>query len=344
MMSRSIRLGLTLGDPSGIGPELVAKILRAGDRYPDTQLVVIGDTRILRMGFEIAGETPIGLPMITDLTVTGDLDPPFVLLEYPTCGPEEFPIGKVSKAAGKASFDTLLYTLEQARSGRLDGFVFAPLNKEAMHLGGNPHKSELEFFQKVFAQGNVENELNYLDGLWTTRVTSHVGLSEVSRLITKDRVLNTVRFMDSVLREFGHEQPTIAVAALNPHGGEHGLFGHEELQEIEPAVAAAQAEGIAARGPFPADTIFMRVRRERYHGLGSMYHDQGQIAMKLLGFDRGVTVAGGLPVPISTPAHGTAHDIAGKGVADPSATHEAIQVASEMVRNRRGAAASQRRG
>lgn len=338
MESRIARLGLTLGDPSGIGPEVIAKILAKGDRYPNTQLVVVGDQRLLKMGFEIAGESPVEIPVVSELTDEIDDEAPFVMLEFPTCGPGDFAIGEVGKVAGKASFETLVYTLGLTRAGQLDGFVFGPLNKEAMHLGGNPHKSELEFFQKEFQQEDVENELNYLEGLWTTRVTSHVGLSEVCPLITKANVLKTLRFMDSVLRDYGHEQASIAVAALNPHAGEHGLFGREEMDEIEPAVLAAQAEGINARGPFPADTVFLRVRRERYHGLVSMYHDQGQIAMKLMGFERGVTVAGGLPVPISTPAHGTAHDIAGKGIADPSATHEAIQVASTMVKNRKGAA------
>lgn len=337
MDTRAARLGLTLGDPSGIGPELIARIVAHGDRYPNTQLVIIGDKRLLKVGFEIAGEPPVEIPVVTDLN--GDLDEkaPFVLLEHPTCGPGDFTIGEVSKVAGKASFDTLVYTLGLSRAGQLDGFVFGPLNKEAMHLGGNPHKSELEFFQKEFQQEDVENELNYLEGLWTARVTSHVGLSEVCPLITKRNVLKTLRFMDSVLRDYGHEQPSIAVAALNPHAGEHGLFGREEMDQIEPAVLAAQREGINACGPFPADTVFLRVRRECHHGLVSMYHDQGQIAMKLMGFDRGVTVAGGLPVPISTPAHGTAHDIAGKGVADPSATHEAIQVASSLVKNKKRA-------
>ena len=338
MSSETVRLGITMGDPSGIGPELIAKVLREPKLYSDVEFLVIGDERILEMGKRIAG-VGIDVP-----AVDGPNDPSItvghpVLLRLPGCGPDEFPMGEVSRVAGKVAFDALSHALSLSRSGQLDGFVFGPLNKEAMHLGGNPYRSELEFFQAVFELNDVENELNYLDGVWTTRVTSHIALSQVCALITRDRVLATIQFMNSVLRDNGHDRPRIAVAALNPHAGEHGLFGREELDEILPAIELARAQGISADGPFPADTVFNRVRKERYNGLVSMYHDQGQIAMKLVGFERGVTVAGGLPVPIATPAHGTAHDIAGRGVADIGATAEAIRIACNMIRNKKATAA-----
>jgi 4-hydroxythreonine-4-phosphate dehydrogenase len=260
-----------------------------------------------------------------------------VLLDFPTIGPGDYPVGRVSSEAGRATFETLRFAVELARSGHLDGFVFAPLNKEAMHLGGNPHNSELSFFRVVFEMPDISNELNFVDELWTTRVTSHIAIEEVARAIRKDRVLETIRYMDRVLRDYGHAKPRIAVAALNPHAGEHGLFGREEIDEIEPAVKEARGQGIEANGPFPADTIFLRVKREQYDGVVSMYHDQGQIAMKLMGFDRGVTVAGGLPVAITTPAHGTAHDIAGQGRAHPGAIVAAFTVAKRLVMNSRAA-------
>lgn len=331
-----IRLGVTLGDPSGIGPELIARSLTQlsqNEDYRDVQFIVIGDERILQEGARTAGVS-LKLPLIDSVEAADQYGTTPVLLRHPTCGPGEFPMGQVSQPAGKAAFDTLVRALELSRAEALAGFVFGPLNKEAMHLGGNPYSSELEFFQAVFKQESIENELNYLDELWTTRVTSHIALADVCQLITTERVLSTIRFMHSVLTDYGYSRPRIAVAALNPHAGEHGLFGREEMDQIAPAIEQARSRGIEAEGPFPADTVFLRVRKERYHGLVSMYHDQGQIAMKLVGFERGVTVAGGLPVPISTPAHGTAHDIAGRGVADPGATLEAIRVACSIIRNR----------
>ena len=339
MTTDHIRLGITLGDPSGIGPELIARTisrLRDSKDYRDVQFIVIGDERNLKEGERTAGVS-LGLPVVESVEAASQHGTAPVLLNYSTCGPGEFPMGEVSRTAGKAAFDTLVHALELSRAEELFGFVFGPLNKEAMHLGGNPYSSELEFFQAVFKQDNIENELNYLDEMWTTRVTSHVALSEVCPLITTERVLSTIRFMHSVLTDYGHSRPKIAVAALNPHAGEHGLFGREEMDQIAPAIEQARSLGIEADGPFPADTVFIRVRKEKYHGLVSMYHDQGQIAMKLAGFERGVTVAGGLPVPISTPAHGTAHDIAGRGVADPGATLEAIRVVCSMIRNRHAA-------
>jgi 4-hydroxythreonine-4-phosphate dehydrogenase len=327
------RLGLMLGDPSGIGPELVARLLSRPDLYKDLELVVIGDARWLAEGQKLAG-TSHPIPVVKSLEGTQIETGNPVLLDFPTLAPGDCPMGKVTEAAGRATFDTLSYTVELARTGAIGGFVFAPLNKEAMHLGGNPYNSELSFFRSVFEMPEISNELNFLDELWTTRVTSHIGLEDVPPLITKERVLETIRFMDEVLKDYGHSSPEIAVAALNPHAGEHGLFGRQEIEQIGPAVEAAKAEGIDARGPFPADTLFLRVRTEGYHGVVSMYHDQGQIAMKLMGFDRGVTVAGGLPVPIATPAHGTAHDIAGQGKANPGATITAFEVAKKMLRNK----------
>lgn len=332
------RLGLMLGDPSGIGPELVARLLSRPDLYEDVELVVIGDARWLTEGQRIAG-TNHSLSVVSSLEGVNIEPGNPVLLDYPNLAPGDFPMGEVGEAAGRATFETLSFTVDLAQSGAIGGFVFAPLNKEAMHLGGNPHNSELSFFRSVFQMPDISNELNFLDELWTTRVTSHIGLEDVPSLITEERVLETIRFMNHVLRDYGHATPKIAVAALNPHAGEHGLFGRQEIEQIGPAVEAAKAEGIDARGPFPADTLFLRIRTDGYHGVVSMYHDQGQIAMKLMGFDRGVTVAGGLPVPIATPAHGTAHDIAGQGKANPGATITAFEVAKKMLRNKAAARA-----
>ncbi len=305
-------------------------MLSRPDVYADIEIVVIGDNRWFAEGQKAAG-TDLDIDIVSGLASTSIKPGRAVVLNFPTVAPGAFPMGKVSAEAGKAAFDTLSYTVELAQIGQIDGFVFAPLNKEAMHLGGNPHNSELAFFRERFGMPDVSNELNFLDGLWTTRVTSHIALEQVSSIVTRERVFATIRFMDQILREYGHAAPHIAVAALNPHAGEHGMFGMQEIEQIGPAIDDARGQGIDASGPFPADTVFLRVRSDEYHGVVSMYHDQGQIAMKLMGFDRGVTVAGGLPVPITTPAHGTAHDIAGRGSANPGAIISAVEVAKTML-------------
>ena len=327
------RIGIMLGDPSGIGPEIVAKLVEQLPTTEDLEVVIVGDARWFEEGRKIAG-TIANPPVIKNIEDLARTKKGPTLLDFPTIEPGTFPVGQVSAMAGAATFRTLKYTVELARDGYLDGFVFAPLNKEAMHLGGNPHPSELSFFRQVFGLPDLPNELNFLDGLWTTRVTSHVGIEQVPHGIKKSRVVRTIRFMHRVLLEYGYEKPRIAVAALNPHGGENGLFGTQESDEIAPAVEVARHDGIEVFGPFPADTIFLRVKKENYRGIVSMYHDQGQIAMKLMGFDQGVTVAAGLPIPIATPAHGTAHDIAGTGKANLGALNAAWQVARRMILNR----------
>jgi 4-hydroxythreonine-4-phosphate dehydrogenase len=199
-----------------------------------------------------------------------------------------------------------------------------------MHLGGSPFPDELHFMADRLRWAGHVCEINVLDALWTSRVTSHIGLSRVSGLITKDGVCRAIVLIHGVLRLAGVTEPRIAVAALNPHGGEGGLFGREEIDAIAPGIELARAEGIQATGPYPADTIFLRARGGACDAIVSMYHDQGQIAMKLMGFERGVTVQGGLPISITTPAHGTAFDIAGKGVANPEAMRQAFLLACRM--------------
>jgi 4-hydroxy-L-threonine phosphate dehydrogenase PdxA len=227
--------------------------------------------------------------------------------------------------------DTLSFTLDLALDKKIDGFIFAPFNKEAMILGGLPYHSELEFFKDKFDRPNIPGECSVLDDLWTTRVTSHIAINQVSAMITRENVLNTIRFMDGVLRTFGMENPRLAVSALNPHAGEGGMFGAEEKEAIAPAIETAKADGIHADGPFPADTLFLRIKNGNYNAVVSMYHDQGQIATKLLGFDRGVTVHGGLPVAIATPAHGSAFDIAGKGIANPEGITRSFMIACRLA-------------
>ena len=323
-------MGVLLGDSSGIGPEIVAKLVSHPEIYEQANVVIVGDYRIFRMGQKVAGlSQPVTLTDRFESARSETGRPAFY--DYPTLSDAEVTPGKVNPKSGKAVFQTLSFIVETALAGKIDGFIFAPFNKEAMILGGLPHHSELDFFKEKFNRPNIPGEVNVLDDLWATRVTSHIGISQVSALITRDNVYNTIRFMDGVLRTFGIEKPRLAVAALNPHAGEGGMFGPEEKEAIAPAIEMAMKEGISAEGPFPADTIFLRIPTGRYNAVISMYHDQGQIATKLLGFDRGITVHGGLPVAIATPCHGSAFDIAGQGKANPESITRAFLVASRLA-------------
>ncbi|HSB68594.1 MAG TPA: 4-hydroxythreonine-4-phosphate dehydrogenase PdxA [Candidatus Methylomirabilis sp.] len=328
------KVGLLLGDPTGIGPELVAKLLAGHDVHAHADLVVIGDRRVLDMGQKIAGAS-LAVRAVRGFEEVRFGDGTIQLLDFPGVSPEEFTVGQLSAKAGKSVLEVLAFTLDQAKAGRIDAVVFAPLNKQAMHLGGSPFPDELHLMaDRLQWKGHV-SEFNVLDNLWTSRVTSHVGLAQVSALITKSGVYNAITLIDRALKMSGVEKPRLAVAALNPHGGEGGLFGREEIDAIAPAVEQARAEGIQASGPFPADTIFLRARGGAYDAIVSMYHDQGQVAMKLMGFERGVTVQGGLPVPVTTPAHGTAFDIAGQGKANPQGLWQAFVLACRMAANQR---------
>ena len=323
-------LGVLLGDSSGIGPEIVAKLVGRREIYELANVVIIGDYRVFRMGQKIAG---LSHPVtVTDHIDAARFEPGrAAFFDYPSISDEEVTLGKVNPKSGRAVIDTLSVALDLALAKTIDGFVFASLNKEAMILGGLPFHSELDYFKQKLNRPNVPGEVNVLDDLWTCRVTSHVGIAQVSPLITRESVHNTIRFMDGVLRTFGITKPRLAVSALNPHAGEGGMFGPEEQEAIAPAIAMARADDIDAEGPFPADTVYLRVKKEQFNAVISMYHDQGQIAMKLLGFDRGVTVHGGLPVAIATPAHGSAFDIAGRGIANPEGLTRAFLIASRLA-------------
>jgi 4-hydroxythreonine-4-phosphate dehydrogenase len=214
--------------------------------------------------------------------------------------------------------------------GAVDAVAFTPFNKASMKLAYPGYEDEIVYTAAVTGFTGTAREFNILEGLWNARLTSHVPLAAVAGLITRELVAEGLAFTDRAMREAGFARPRIAVAGLNPHAGDGGHFGREEIDIIAPAVASMKGRGIACEGPFPADTVFVRARRGDFDAVLTMYHDQGQIAMKLIGFDRGVSLLGGFPVPICTPAHGTAFDIAGKGIAHPGATRNALLIAARM--------------
>jgi len=330
MENRRPRICVHIGDPTGIGPELTARLLADSDRMAAAEVVVVGDGRMLDSGARIAG-LRLEVPRVESLDEAESLGAWPVLVDHRPVEAAGEPPGKLSAAAGRFVNEVGLHILDLCVARRVDGYVFAPFNKEAMKLGGSPHASELETVRERLDPSNPGLEINILDDLWTTRVTSHIPFRDIVKGISTEKVLEAIRFVHRALGEYGKADPRVAVAALNPHAGEHGLFGDEEQRLIEPAIAAARREGIRADGPFPADTIFLRVRAGEHDAVVGMYHDQCQIATKLLGFDRGVTYLAGFRVPITTPAHGTAFDIAGKGSANAGAMKRAFDVAVRVA-------------
>ena len=337
MSKRSSRLALLLGDPSGIGPEIVARVLaeRVGeDKTPadshDVDIVVIGDPWLLDWGAQCA-DLSLDLPHYNSPEDLPALAAGPMLLTGPTFPQDGHTPGRMSAAAGLYVLQTLDYAAALARAGVIDGICYASLNKQAMHTAGSRHEDELRYFADRLGASGYVGEVNTLDGLWTSRVTSHIPLRAVYRHISVAEILPAIRLIHQTVRQSGLPSPRLAVAGLNPHAGEGGLFGSEEIDVIRPAIEAAQEEDIAATGPYPPDTVFLRASRGEFDGVVTMYHDQGQIAMKLLGFERGVTIHGGLPTPITTPAHGTAFDIVGQGVANPQALKQALKLCARML-------------
>ena len=317
------RVALTLGDPAGVGPELAARLLARPESLRAADVYVLADAAEIDDAARRAG---VAVPLAAKPSEAAA-----ALLDDASAPDRAIEIGVVSQAAGARALHQLRRALALVRDGRVDAIVFSPLNKASAHLGGMRQEDELRWFAGEFGVTGVTSELNVVDRLWTARVTSHISIAQVPARITVERTVGTIGLLHSMLSASGVATPRIAVAALNPHAGENGRFGREEIDVIAPAVRMAAAYGIDVRGPFPADTVFIAAHRGDYDGVVTMYHDQGQIAMKLLGFDRGVTVQGGLPVPVVTPAHGTAFDIVGKGLADAGATFHAFDLAVALA-------------
>ncbi|RRV06207.1 4-hydroxythreonine-4-phosphate dehydrogenase PdxA [Pseudomonas sp. v388] len=327
------RIAMVLGDPAGIGPELIARLLSDAQVRSQAQVILIADEGEMRRGMDIAGlEFPYRRVEALDRLEFTDDVPLFFDFRGDTHG--EFARSEASVAGGRYCLDTLKLAVESTAAGNTDAVLFGPLNKTSLHMAGMAHNDELHWFAELLGFDGPFCEFNVMDNLWTSRVTSHVALSAVPAMISHDRVVQAIELIDTALKRNGLERPRVGVCGLNPHNGDNGSFGREELDIIGPAVKTAQAQGIAAEGPYPGDTIFLKVQGDAsaFDAVVTMYHDQGQIAIKLMGFSRGVTVQGGLPIPITTPAHGTAFDIAGQGKANVGAIRQAFEIACRMGR------------
>ena len=324
-------IALAMGDPAGISPELTARLLALDDVAAEARLVVIGDRRVLDDGARVAA-LDLALKNVSPDSDLSKGDDRSVFIDLGHLDPSSIKRSTATAEGGRFALENYRQALTLARDGRVEAVCFTPFNKNAMRLAHSAYDDEISFSAAVVGLDGPASEFNVLDKIWNARVTSHISLAEVAAQITQERVLRALRLTDSSMRGAGFARPRIAVAGLNPHAGDGGNFGREEIDVIGPAVEQAQAEGVATEGPFPADTVFLRAKNGAFDAVLTMYHDQGQIAMKLMGFDRGVTLLGGFPFPICTPAHGTAYDIAGKGIANIGATRAALLLAAEMAK------------
>ena len=322
-------LGVTLGDASGIGPEIVACLLAREETYTLARPLVFGDSDILARGAEVAGVVlrphPIaspaearlepGEPDVVDIGILARPLPPF---------------GAVSAEVGRASAEYTRLAAEAALRREIRGLVSGPVSKAALHLAAPGAASDAEYLARLTGAAGVQGMIG-VEGLRVFTVTQHVALARVPGLVSRARVLGAIRTAASALPSMGVERPRIAVAGLNPHAGDGGLFGLEEIQEIAPAIADARREGIDAVGPLPDDTVFVRCHRGEFDAVVAMFHAQANVAVKMIGFGRGVSVTIGLPFPRATTAHGVGLDIAGSGRASAGSLIDAYELVARMA-------------
>ncbi|MFB0506229.1 MAG: PdxA family protein [Thermodesulfobacteriota bacterium] len=316
-------IAITMGDASGIGPELTVKILSTREVYGYCNPFVIGDSNVMEVVSKLVGKD-LHVKAISDVSEAEFLFSHLDVLCPDGVDIAEIRWGKLDPAMGEAAALCLKKAFQLVSEEKVDGVVSAPLNKEAFHRAGYNYVDELEYLTGITNSPNTFT-MGLVGSVWTVPVTFHVPFRKIADMIKKDRVLRYIRLMDEMLKKIRLKEPNIAVAALNVHAGEGGLFGREEIDEIKPAIEEAQKLNIKTQGPFPADTIFVRATDGEFDGVVCMYHDQANIARKLYAKRKGVTLFMGLPAPCGTTAHGTAFDIAGKGIANPSSLQSALK-------------------
>ena len=301
------KIAILLGDPSGIGPELTSKLLN--EKITDeANIVVIGEKKILEDGEKISGKKT-NLKFVENFDEIEFDDKTKFFLDISKGTNRTYKYGEVSAESGASVLEAMDKAMELVNSKKIDAINFAPMNKTSLMMGGCPYNDEHDYFQNKLNMKEFCCEFNVVDNFWTARVTSHIPIKEVPANITRENILKPIKLLDKTLKMSGIEKPRIAVQALNPHAE----FGTEEKDEIIPAIEEAKKMGINADGPLPCDTSFITAFKNKNHDcIVGMYHDALQCGLKAFGFDRGVTVSGGLTVPITTPAHGTAFDIVTK--------------------------------
>ena len=319
------KIAILLGDPSGIGPELVSKLLTKQE-LNQANIIVIGEINVLEDGNKVSG-------LYEKLEIVDDFDKiDFEIsnkffLDISKGRNQNYEVGKSSAESGKSVILSLKYALKLAKEKKIHAINFGPFNKTSMKLAGNNYPDELHLMANDLDVKNFFCEFNVVDNFWTARVTSHIPLKEVSQHIKKNNILKPIKLINDSMILNGIHKPRVAVQALNPHAE----FGNEEKDEIIPAIEDAKKLGINASGPLPCDTSFITAfKNKEYDCIVGMYHDALQAGLKAFGFDRGVTVQGGMPIPITTPAHGTAFDISGKNIAKLEPMLNSFKIALSM--------------
>jgi 4-hydroxythreonine-4-phosphate dehydrogenase len=325
-MSEQRVVAITMGDPTGIGPEIIAKVL-AEESVP--RALVVGDVTIMRRAVSLL-ELALAVRAV-DEPADARFEPGVIDVLPVTDLPDDLPFGRVDARGGEGAFRYLERAVALALGDEVHAVATAPLNKEAMHLAGFKYPGHTEILAELTGVRDYAMML-VADRLRVVHVSTHVSLAEAIRRVQPERELTVIRLADRSLRQLGIDAPRVAVAGLNPHAGEAGLFGTEDRDVIAPAVEAARAEGVDASGPWPPDTVFMQARQGRFDIVVVQYHDQGHIPIKLMGFDTGVNVTVGLPFFRTSVDHGTAFDIAGSGQADHASMRAALELAATLAR------------
>jgi len=307
-----------MGDPAGVGPEIVLGALADPEIAPLARWMVAGDARILEMAGRSTGLT-LGNAALHAVPALGDL--------------EGFTFGRLQANCGRAALEYVRAATEMCLSGEADAMVTAPINKEAVALSGRPFSGHTEYIAGLCGAGE-SRMLLACERLAVVHVSTHIALRQACEL-SQDCIVRTIELGHEAMRRLGFDEPRIAVCGLNPHAGEHGMFGGEDQRVIAPAIEAAHAKGIAVSGPHAADTVFLQAWRGAYDLVVAMYHDQGHIPMKLLDFEGTVNVTLGIPIIRTSVDHGTAFDIAGRNLADPRSMKQAMRLAARMARGRK---------
>ena len=320
-------VGITMGDPAGIGPEIIVRALSQGTIYEICRPLVIGSLTVLREASRTC-KIVIEIKALDDEFESDYKEGALNILDVDNIDVESLEIGKISGVCGRAAYEYVEKATMLALNGRIQAIATAPINKEALKQAGVPYIGHTEMFGGLTG---VENPLTMfqVEALRIFSLTRHISLRKACDLVTEDNVYQLIKRSSNALKRLGLKKPSLAVAGLNPHSGEHGLFGREEIDEIEPAVARAADEGYRVVGPLPADSVFHYGLLGKYDAVLSLYHDQGHIAAKMVDFEKTVSITNNLPFLRTSVDHGTAFDIAGKGIASGTSMYEAIRLAAE---------------
>ena len=319
---------LTMGDPAGVGPEIALKALT--DPRVITKTIIIGDRSVLE---ETKKNLNMSIPLHSILSTEEFKDGYINILDLNLIQPQSFQSGKISADCGFAAFKYIEKSIELAISGEIAGVITNPINKESLHLAGFNYPGHTEIFAEK--TGTTDYSMLFLlKNVGVAHVTTHCSIRNALNLISKDRIETTIQLLHKGMRQLGIEKPRIAVAGLNPHAGESGLFGDEEIVHIIPAITACKERGICVSGPYPPDTVFMRAFKGDFDGIVAMLHDHGFVALKSLDFEHGVNITIGLPIIRTSVGHGTAFDLVGKGVASAESLIDAIHAANLLYVNR----------